>query len=68
MSMPRSVLILASALIVAGATGGVSAAEPPKISKPRPAPPTPPDVPPLPPAQIDPSLAVGGEDVKAKKI
>jgi hypothetical protein len=45
-----------------------SAAEPPKISRPRPAPPTPPDVPPLPPAVYDPTLAVGGEDVKARKV
>lgn len=43
-------------------------AEPPRIMKPRPAPNTPPDVPPLPPAQFDPSLAVGGEEVKARKV
>lgn len=44
------------------------AAEPPKIGKPRPAPPIPPDVPPLPPAQFDPTLNVGGKDVKAREI
>jgi hypothetical protein len=40
---------------------GIAAAEqPPKISKPTPAPPDlPPDVPPLPPAQLDPTLAIG---------
>jgi predicted aspartyl protease len=50
-------------------TGVAAAAEPPKIGKPIPIPPgTPSDVPPLPPAQLDPSLAIGGEDVKAKKV
>jgi hypothetical protein len=47
---------------------GPAAAQAPRIGKPRPAPPTPPNVPPLPPAHFDPSLAVGGEDVKARKI
>jgi len=41
---------------------------PPKIRKPMPAPATPPDVAPLPPAYFDPTLAVGGEDVKARKV
>jgi hypothetical protein len=46
-----------------------AADEPPKISRPKPAPPgTPSYVPPLPPAQFDPGLAVGGQDVKAKKV
>ena len=45
-----------------------AAAEPPKIGKPRPAPNTPPNVPPLPPAHFDPSLAVGGEDLKARLV
>lgn len=49
-------------------TGDVAAAEPPKIGKPRPAPPGPPNVPPLPPAVFDPTLAIGGQDVKARKI
>jgi len=40
----------------------------PQISRPRPAPPTPPDVQPLPPAQFDSTLAVGGEDIKARKV
>jgi predicted aspartyl protease len=65
----RRLLIIASGLLV-GLPGVIgAAAEPPKISKPRPAPPDlKPDVPPLPPAVIDPTLAVGGEDVEAKKI
>ncbi|HET9459710.1 MAG TPA: retroviral-like aspartic protease family protein [Sphingomicrobium sp.] len=59
-----------SALLLAGVAGdGLTAATPPKISKPRPAPPDlKPDVPPLPPAIIDPTLAVGGDEVEAKKI
>jgi hypothetical protein len=62
-------LILAFALLCSAATGyAVAAAEPPKVSKPRPAPPTPPNIPPLPPAYFDPTLAVGGEDVKAREI
>jgi hypothetical protein len=60
----------AFALAFAGlGASATAAAEPPKIAKPRPAPPgSIPDVPPLTPAQIDPSLATGGQDVKAKKV
>jgi predicted aspartyl protease len=43
-------------------------ADPPKIGKPRPAPATPPNLAPLPPAVFDPTLAVGGEEMKARKI
>jgi hypothetical protein len=67
--MPRRVLIVAFGLILPAATlGAGAAAQAPKIGKPRPAPPTPPNVPPLPPAYFDPSLAIGGEDVKARKV
>jgi predicted aspartyl protease len=46
-----------------------AAADPPKISKPAPAPPpTFQDIMTLPPAYFDPNLAVGGQDVKARKI
>src|SRR5690242_14645936 len=49
--------------------GDVAAsAEPPKINKPRPAPPGDPNIPPLPPAYIDPTLAIGGNDVKAREV
>jgi hypothetical protein len=66
---PRRALILAMGLLLSAATTGVwAAAQAPRISKPRPAPPTPPNIPPLPPAFFDPTLAVGGEDVKARKI
>ena len=63
MSTPRCVLVLALGLMLSAATGA-----PPKISKPRPAPDTPVNVPPLPPAVFDKKLAVGGDDVKAKKV
>lgn len=70
MFLSRRVVRLA--FLASAAAIGASAAfasEPPVISKPTPVPPgTPADVPPLPPAQIDPSLAVGGQDVKAKKV
>jgi hypothetical protein len=59
----------AFALALAPVTGdAASAADPPKIGKPRPAPPAVPGSVYLPPAQLDPTLAVGGQDVKAKKI
>lgn len=58
-------LALAAALLVPGAA---AAAEPPRIRRPMPAPPTPPDIPPLPPAEFDNSLAIGGDDVKARKV
>jgi hypothetical protein len=68
MSTPRYALIMASGLMLAGLPPDFGAAEPPRIGKPRPAPATPPNVPPLPPAYFDPSLAVGGQDVKAREI
>jgi hypothetical protein len=67
--MPRRALLLASALVLSAVAGNAIAADaPPRIGKPRPAPPTPPQVAPLPPAVFDPTLAVGGQDLKAKKI
>ena len=50
------------------ALGLTAAAQAPKLGKPRPAPSTPSQILPLPPATIDNGLAVGGEDVKARKI
>lgn len=66
MSLRRLLLVaaLASVLLAPSANAGD---QPPRIGKPRPAPPTPPDVPPLPPAVYDPSLSVGGQDIKARK-
>lgn len=68
MATLRRLLILAAGLAIAGDASAGITAEPPRIMKPRPAPPTPPQVAPLPPAVFDPTLAVGGQDVKAKKI
>jgi len=69
MAVPRRVLIAAFALALpASAAALVAAAEPPKINKPRPVPLNPEEVEPLPPAVIDQTLAVEGQDVKAKKI
>lgn len=59
---------LGSMLAGPAAAARAAAAEPPVISKPKPAPPEPADALPLPPAYFDPSLAIGGEDVKAKMI
>ena len=68
MAKPRAALMLAIALTLAGAGAANAAVQAPKIRKPQPAPPTPPDVPPLPPAHFDPALAIGGDEVKARKI
>ena len=54
--------------MLVGPARDLAAAEPPEIRKPGPAPDTPPDVPRLPPAIFDPTLAVGGEDLKARKV
>mgnify|MGYP006147830203 CR=1 FL=1 len=65
----RRALILAIALLLAGPAREVeAAAEPPKIRKPRPAPAGVPPMPPLPPAAIDPALAIGGEELEARKV
>ena len=69
LSMLRYGLVLTLALAAAICAGGPgAAAEPPRIGKPRPAPPATTPMPPLPPAIIDDTLAVGGTDVDARKI
>ena len=69
MAQPSRAMLLAIAAMAAVAGGGIdAAAEPPKISRPRPAPDTPPDVPPLPPAVFDNALAIGGDELKARKV
>lgn len=55
--------MLASAGLLAGAAPSVAQA--PKIGKPVHVPPT--EMPPLPPAVIDNELAIGGEDIKARR-
>jgi predicted aspartyl protease len=69
----RCALTVAFVSLLVGLTSDVAAAaasavEPPKISKPKPAPSTPPNLPPLPPAVFDPTLAIGGNDLKAREI
>jgi hypothetical protein len=67
--MPRGGLGLALGLAFCTVSGDVAAAvQPARIGKPRPAPATPPKVPPLPPAIIDDSLAIEGEDLKARHV
>jgi hypothetical protein len=62
-------LILALAMIgFTAARPSAVAAEPPRIGKPRPAPPATPNVPPLPPAVFDKNLEIGGSDVKAREV
>lgn len=68
MPLPRSRLVLAWVLIASALAGGGGAgAEPPRIGRPRPAPPGPANMPPLPPAAIDEALEIGGDDVEARK-
>jgi predicted aspartyl protease len=69
--VPNSRLLLfgtaSLALYALAAQGSFPAsAQAPRISKPRPAPNVAPNVPPLPPAVIDNSLAIGGQDLKAR--
>jgi len=66
MVVRRQFLILSLALLLAGHAG--TAAQAPRIGKPRPAPPGPSTMPPLPPATIDDKLAIGGQDVKARRV
>lgn len=66
--MPRIGLVLATALAFSLSGPAAASQAPPRIGKPRPAPPTPPQVAPLPPAAIDNSLVIGGEDLKARKV
>ena len=69
MSRPRHAWLLAIGLLVSAPFAHATAAEPPRIARPKPAPPSiPTNVPPLPPAVIDNTLAVGGDDVKARKV
>jgi aspartyl protease len=61
-------LIFGIALMLPAVARAGATAEPPRISKPAPAPSTNPTVLPLPPAQFDNTLAIGGKDVKARAV
>ena len=66
-SRPMLVASISLGLLALGAEGiAPASAQAPRISKPRPAPNVAPNVPPLPPAVIDNSLAIGGQDLKAR--
>ena len=66
MFVPRHGLVLLLAALIASNTG--TAAQTPRISKPRPAPPSVSPMPALPPATIDDTLAIGGQDLKARRV
>jgi len=66
MFVPRHSLVLSLALLVASQAG--MAAQAPRIGKPRPAPPSTSTMPPLPPAMLDDTLAIGGEDIRARRV
>jgi aspartyl protease len=69
LTIRRAALVLASGLALAtGAVGAAAAVQAPIIRKPMPAPATPPNVPRLPPAVFDNGLAIGGDDLKARKV
>lgn len=68
MFIARHTFVLALGLTFLAVAGGVgTAAQAPRIGKPRPAPPTS-TMPPLPPAIIDDTLAIEGEDIDARKV
>ena len=67
--MPVNRLLVMAWTLAAGLLAtGPATAEPPRISKPRPAPPSAQNMPPLPPAEIDDTLAIGGEEIDARKV
>ncbi len=71
MRTPRFALLLAFGLTLlqVSAASAKDSAEPPRISRPRPADPSvPANVLPLPPASFDNALDIGGKDVKAKVV
>ena len=66
MFVPRHGMVLLLAALIASNTG--TAAQTPRIHKPRPAPPSVSNMPALPPASIDDTLAIGGHDLKARQV
>jgi predicted aspartyl protease len=65
---PRGILVPVLALACSAMAGDVIAAQQPKVGKPVPVPTKPGDVAPLPPAALDDTLAIGGEDINARKV
>lgn len=61
-----AIVVMMAVPVCALMTGDRAPAQPPAIGKPKPVPPTP--MPPLPPAVIDDTLAIGGEDINARKV
>ena len=61
-------MMLACCLAMSAVGGTAETAEPPRIGKPRPAPSPDSALPPLPPAEIDDTLAIGGDEVDARKV
>jgi hypothetical protein len=59
--------LLSLALTCSVLLGSEAAAQAPRIGRPRPAPAGPSTMPSLPPAQIDDKLAIGGDDISARK-
>lgn len=69
MTMSRRGVFVAIGLMFSSLACDVgAAAQAPRISKPRPAPPLPSTLPPLTPAVIDNALDIGGDDVEARKV
>ena len=66
--MRRTALLLAIVLSSSAIGSYAAIAQAPRIAKPRLAPPGPTSLPPLPPAAIDNSLAISGDEVKARKL
>jgi hypothetical protein len=58
-------LVLTTSAVAGGAA---IEAQIPRISKPKPAPPSAPNMPPLAPAIIDDTLAIGGDEIKAREV
>ncbi|HEX8839654.1 MAG TPA: retroviral-like aspartic protease family protein [Sphingomicrobium sp.] len=65
--MRRCGPLLALALTCSPSMSDAIQAQAPRIGKPRPAPPGPSTMPTLPPAQIDDTLSIGGDDIRARK-
>jgi predicted aspartyl protease len=68
MMRPTIIAVLGVLAGLATATQACAQSAPPVIAKPRPAPNRPSSMEPLPPAQYDPSLQIGGSDIKARKV